>query len=563
MQVYGVSFGTVGQGRRKAWRESLEMGGRRDALGNRWGRTDEDGARGRSRRRCLGRCRAGSGEHRQRHDQDRAQHRDASEDRPEGEPPEGTGHTLLVLVPRSFDHGRAHHRRHEGAEDSRHDISFTWGCGRGRPGRTTSAGHNADAMASRWTEWIPSGVTSLTTGQPCAVGTGTNRGSSERSRVVRGGVTLQPPTVGHHGGEFSSSQGGTPMREVHADRAFVRMLPKAELHVHIEGTLEPELAFELAARNGVHLPYADVDALRRAYRFEDLQSFLDIYYANCAVLRTEQDFYDLTQAYLSQAARQGVRHAEVFFDPQTHTERGVAFETCCMGISRALSDGAAELGISSGLILCFLRDRSEEAALQTLRGSAALCRAPAGRRPRLRRGGQPSGQIRAGVPAGPGDGPPRRRARRGRGPARVHLGGAGRVGGAAHRSRCAVPGGRPPRGAAGGGADPAHRVPSLQREATGLSHPAAARPPGSGAARPPGHGQLGRPRLFRRVRRRQSRRGGRRVRTPAPTRSPSWRATRSGLRSSRTRSRRDTSTRWTTTSEVQAKRRATASARAR
>jgi len=163
-----------------------------------------------------------------------------------------------------------------------------------------------------------------------------------------------------------------PMREVDVDPAttgtagFVGLLPKAELHVHIEGTLEPELAFELAARNGVHLPYADVDALRRAYRFEDLQSFLDIYYANCAVLRTEQDFYDLAHAYLSKAAGQGVRHAEVFFDPQTHTERGVAFETCCMGISRALSDGAAELGMSSGLILCFLRDRSEDAALQTL-----------------------------------------------------------------------------------------------------------------------------------------------------------------------------------------------------
>ena len=148
--------------------------------------------------------------------------------------------------------------------------------------------------------------------------------------------------------------------------AFVRQLPKAELHVHIEGTLEPELAFELAARNKVELPYADVEALRRAYRFEDLQSFLDIYYANCAVLRTEQDFYDLAHAYLSKAATQGVRHAEVFFDPQTHTERGVSFETCCMGIRRALYDGAAELGISSGLILCFLRDRSEEAALRTL-----------------------------------------------------------------------------------------------------------------------------------------------------------------------------------------------------
>ena len=147
---------------------------------------------------------------------------------------------------------------------------------------------------------------------------------------------------------------------------FVRQLPKAELHVHIEGTLEPELAFELAARNKVELPYADVEALRGAYCFEDLQSFLDIYYANCAVLRTEQDFYDLAHAYLSKAATQGVRHAEVFFDPQTHTERGVPFETCCMGIRRALYDGAAELGISSGLILCFLRDRSEQDALRTL-----------------------------------------------------------------------------------------------------------------------------------------------------------------------------------------------------
>jgi adenosine deaminase len=151
-----------------------------------------------------------------------------------------------------------------------------------------------------------------------------------------------------------------------AGTAFVRQLPKAELHVHIEGTLEPELVLELAARNKVEVPYADVDALRRAYSFEDLGSFLDVYYANCAVLRTEQDFYDLTHAYLSRAAGQGVRHAEIFFDPQTHTRRGVAFETCCMGISRAISDGAADLKISSGLILCFLRDLSEEAALHTL-----------------------------------------------------------------------------------------------------------------------------------------------------------------------------------------------------
>ena len=148
--------------------------------------------------------------------------------------------------------------------------------------------------------------------------------------------------------------------------AFVRRLPKAELHVHIEGTLEPELVFALAARNEVPLAYADVTALRRAYVFDDLQSFLDIYYANCAVLLTEQDFYDLTTAYLSTAVSQGVRHAEIFFDPQTHTRRGVPFETCISGIRRALDDGAANLGISSGLILCFLRELGEEAALETL-----------------------------------------------------------------------------------------------------------------------------------------------------------------------------------------------------
>jgi adenosine deaminase len=148
--------------------------------------------------------------------------------------------------------------------------------------------------------------------------------------------------------------------------AFVRRLPKAELHVHIEGTLEPELVFALAARNDVPLAYADVTALRRAYVFDDLQSFLDIYYANCAVLLTELDFYDLTTAYLSMAVSQGVRHAEIFFDPQTHTRRGVPFETCISGIRRALDDGAANLGISSGLILCFLRELGEEAALDTL-----------------------------------------------------------------------------------------------------------------------------------------------------------------------------------------------------
>ncbi|HEX9095093.1 MAG TPA: adenosine deaminase [Candidatus Dormibacteraeota bacterium] len=147
---------------------------------------------------------------------------------------------------------------------------------------------------------------------------------------------------------------------------FARNIPKAELHLHIEGTLEPELMFELARRNGVSLPYASVHDLRRAYVFSDLQSFLDIYYAGCRVLLKEQDFYDLTWAYLTRAAAQGVRHAEIFFDPQTHTDRGVRFETVITGIHRALEDGQIRLDITSGLILCFLRHLSESAAMQTL-----------------------------------------------------------------------------------------------------------------------------------------------------------------------------------------------------
>ncbi len=148
--------------------------------------------------------------------------------------------------------------------------------------------------------------------------------------------------------------------------SFARDLPKAELHLHIEGTLEPELMFELARRNGVRLPYASVDDVRRAYVFSDLQSFLDIYYAGCCVLLKEQDFYDLTWAYLKRAAAQGVRHAEIFFDPQTHTDRGLPFETVVTGIHRALEDGRTRLGITSGLILCFLRHLSAEAAMRTL-----------------------------------------------------------------------------------------------------------------------------------------------------------------------------------------------------
>ncbi|MFF0199529.1 adenosine deaminase [Streptomyces sp. NPDC005017] len=143
-------------------------------------------------------------------------------------------------------------------------------------------------------------------------------------------------------------------------------LPKAELHLHIEGTLEPELAFELAARNGVTLPYADTDALREAYRFDDLQSFLDLYYELMAVLRTERDFADLADAYLARAAAQGVRHAEIFFDPQAHLARGVSMGTVVEGLWRALEHSEENHGVSTRLIMCFLRDESAESALRTL-----------------------------------------------------------------------------------------------------------------------------------------------------------------------------------------------------
>lgn len=143
---------------------------------------------------------------------------------------------------------------------------------------------------------------------------------------------------------------------------LIRRIPKAELHIHIEGSLEPELMFEIARRNGITLRYRSVDALRRAYQFTDLQSFLDIYYEGAAVLRRERDFNEMTLAYLRRAAADNVRHAEIFFDPQTHTGRGIAFATVIDGISAALRAGP----ISSRLILCFLRHLSAESAMQTL-----------------------------------------------------------------------------------------------------------------------------------------------------------------------------------------------------
>jgi adenine deaminase len=153
---------------------------------------------------------------------------------------------------------------------------------------------------------------------------------------------------------------------------LLRAMPKAELHIHIEGSLEPELIFALAERNGVQLPYANVEALRSAYAFTDLQSFLDIYYAGASVLLKEQDFYDMARAYLKRAAADNVLHAEIFFDPQTHTARGVPIEVVVAGLHRACVDAEAELGISSALILCFLRHLSEDDALQTLEAALPL-----------------------------------------------------------------------------------------------------------------------------------------------------------------------------------------------
>ncbi len=148
--------------------------------------------------------------------------------------------------------------------------------------------------------------------------------------------------------------------------ALLCAMPKAELHIHIEGSLEPELIFALAQRNGVALPYASVEALRAAYAFTDLQSFLDIYYAGASVLLQEEDFFDLGMAYFKRAAADNVVHAELFFDPQTHTERGVPMGTVIGGLARACRTAQRELGVSGLLILCFLRHLSEAAAFETL-----------------------------------------------------------------------------------------------------------------------------------------------------------------------------------------------------
>ena len=151
---------------------------------------------------------------------------------------------------------------------------------------------------------------------------------------------------------------------------LARRMPKAELHLHIEGSLEPDMAFRLAKRNGVKLPYPNVETLRAAYAFNNLQEFLDVYYSGMSVLRTEEDFYDLTRAYLERAHRDNVVHVEMFFDPQAHLERGIPMDVQISGIRRALEHGKEQLGISFKLILSFLRHLSEEHAFNTLEMAA-------------------------------------------------------------------------------------------------------------------------------------------------------------------------------------------------
>lgn len=160
------------------------------------------------------------------------------------------------------------------------------------------------------------------------------------------------------------------MSNSNATDAFLKGVPKCELHLHIEGTFEPELLFCVAERNGVALPYKSAEELRAAYDFSNLQEFLDLYYAACAALLTEQDFYDLAFAYVERAAADNVRHVEVMFDPQSHTDRGVEFGVVVRGLTRAFRDGEARLGVSWRLIMSFLRHLSEEAAVRTLEQAA-------------------------------------------------------------------------------------------------------------------------------------------------------------------------------------------------
>jgi adenosine deaminase len=162
------------------------------------------------------------------------------------------------------------------------------------------------------------------------------------------------------------------MRKDLSIESFIKKLPKAELHLHIEGTLEPELMFKIAKRNNIKLRYKSIEKLREAYSFRNLQDFLNIYYEGAGVLITEQDFYELTWNYFEKVHDQSVLHSEIFFDPQTHTNRGILFSTVINGIHKALIDASEKLGISNRLIMCFLRDQDERSAMETLERSLAV-----------------------------------------------------------------------------------------------------------------------------------------------------------------------------------------------
>lgn len=249
---------------------------------------------------------------------------------------------------------------------------------------------------------------------------------------------------------------------------FIAGLPKLELHLHIEGSLEPELMFALGQRNGVALPWPDVASVRAAYEFDCLQSFLDLYYLGASVLVTEQDFFDLTWAYLARCAADKVVHVEIFFDPQTHTARGIPFATVLGGIERALQRGEKEFGISWRLIMSFLRHLSEEEAFATLAEAEPFLS-------RIHGIGLDSGEL--GNPPGKFArvfarcrelGLPVVAPRRRRGAGGLHLAGHPGAGGAAHRSRGTLR--RRSRAAALSGRYPAaaHRLPPLQHPPQGV-----------------------------------------------------------------------------------------------
>jgi adenosine deaminase len=200
---------------------------------------------------------------------------------------------------------------------------------------------------------------------------GADRGSSDPATSGTGNSGIERAGSGSTGSGSADPDNETAQESV-VRAAVTGALPVAELHLHIEGTLEPELIFALAERNGIRLPYADLDELRGRYEFTDLQSFLDLYYANMAVLQTEQDFADMTRAYLSRAALAGVRHAEIMLDPQAHLARGVSLATCVNGVASVLATSREEFGISTLLIAAFLRDLPEESALQVLEQLLAM-----------------------------------------------------------------------------------------------------------------------------------------------------------------------------------------------